>query len=66
MSKAGEKLIEAAQSGIGRTCFLNPFTGKTEEWLYKEHAERRMFEEAANRIKELQDEVERIKAFLVI
>ncbi|CAN7391291.1 hypothetical protein [Neorhizobium sp. LjRoot104] len=66
MSKGGEKLIEAAQSGIGDVHFQNPFTGKMERYVSERTYMTSMLRSAAERINELQDEVDRIKAHLVI
>ncbi|MDH2092797.1 hypothetical protein N5K21_29355 [Rhizobium pusense] len=66
VTKAGEKLIEAAKSGVGAVHFLNPFTGETEPFVSREHSLNRVIEEASKRIAELQEEIREIKAFLVL
>lgn len=66
MTKAGEVLIAAASSGIAKVHFMNPFTGKTEEFINRDQAINSMLQAAAVRIDELQQEVKDIKAFLVV
>lgn len=66
MSAAGEKLIEAAQSGIGKIHFFNPFTGTCEEFINERDANNKMLAAAAKRINDLQAEIEAIKSFLVL
>lgn len=63
MTKAGEVLIAAASSGIAKVHFMNPFTGKTEEFINRDQAVTSMLQAAAVRIDELQQEVRDIKAF---
>lgn len=49
-----------------RTGFVNPFTGKTEEYRSERDANAKMLASAAQRINDLQAEIDKIKAFLVI
>jgi len=57
------KAADVSPSSIG---WVNPFTGAAELWSSNDEANRRMFEEAARRVNELQAEIDAIKAFLVI
>lgn len=66
MTKAGEKLIVALQSGIAETHFFNPFSGKTELFVTERQATGRMFEAAAERINDLEEQIRQIKAHLVL
>lgn len=66
MSEAGQRIIDAAQSGIGAVHFLNPFTGKTEPYVSRSAAVDSMLRAAAERIDRLEAEVDRLKSFLVV
>lgn len=66
MSKAGAQIIESAQSGIGKSHFLNPFTGTSEEFISERDANNKMLAAAAERINDLQAEIDAIKSFLVL
>jgi hypothetical protein len=66
MSKAGEQIIAAASSGIGKVHFLNPFTGKTEEFTTKDAAINSMLQAAAVKVADLEQQIKDIKAFLVL
>jgi hypothetical protein len=66
MSKAGEKIIEAVQSGVGQVHFLNVFTGKTEPYHSHAQAMGSSLAAAARRIDDLERQLAEIKAFLVI
>lgn len=66
MTTAGEQIIAAASSGIAKVHFLNPFTGKTEEFISHDRAVNSMLQAAAARIEALEQEVRDVKAFLVI
>lgn len=54
---------EAEDSGIRWT---NPFTGELEVWYSSEMAVSSQLRAAANRIKELEEQIREIKSFLVL
>lgn len=66
MSKAGEQIIAAAQSGIGEVRFLNPFNGRFETFINEREQTISLLKAAAQRIAEQQEEIDRIKAHLVL
>lgn len=60
-----EDLYAVEQEGSA-VHFMNQFTGKSEPFVNASHANDRRFQEAANRIAALQEEIRQIKAHLVL
>lgn len=52
--------------GVGKLHFLNPFTGETEPYFSEAQAHASMFAAAAQRINDLEEQVEAIKTHLVL
>lgn len=66
MNDSTEVLFNAFGVQDAKIHFFNPFTGKTEEFLGERDANGKMLAAAAARINALEEEIERIKTFLVI
>jgi hypothetical protein len=66
MSKAGEQIISAAQSGISAIHFFNPITGKSEPFTAREVALDSMLASAGEKIRELEREIAEIRSYLVM
>lgn len=64
MSKTAESVSFDEQ--VSEPHFFNLFTGEFEPFLSEGHAHNRMFEAAAQRIAQQQEEIDRIKAYLVL
>lgn len=52
--------------GVSKLRFLNPFTGETEPYFSEAQAHASMFVAAAQRIKDLEEQIEAIKSHLVL